>query len=136
MTRDGKPANGRKHDTPQEGIEWVCAVVSTAAVLGLSGYFLLEALTTPSGPVTFYTTVTASYPTGGGTAFVVEIRNLGHEPAADVTVEARAPGHDQPNAITLDYVGPGSTRQVTFGFPGAVASTDDLGLHVTGFTEP
>jgi len=125
----------QKSERRSEMIEWIFAAVSLAAMLGLLGYFLFEALTATSEPATFEMAVVSSYPAGDGTALVVEVSNVGHEAAADVTVQAEA-GQDETREITIDYIGPGSSQQVTFSLPGSVTSPEEVAFRVTGFAAP
>lgn len=125
----------QKSERRSEMIEWVFAAISTIVVLGLMGFFLFETLTATSGPPKFETSILASYETEEGLSLVVQVGNLGHEPAADVTVRAVA-GQGEPSDVTIDYIASGSTGQATFNLPGPITSANDVTLRVTGFTRP
>lgn len=115
-------------------VEWIVGGIACAAIAGLVGFLVFEALTGDARPPRLSVTVEAVERGESGAVVRVAVRNHGDRAAAGVTVHAADGGAER--SIEFDYVAGHAVRRGAFVFPGADIAPERLAVGIGGFVEP
>lgn len=95
--------------------EWVLGAVSMVLILGLLGYFGVQALSTEPGVPVVHASARAVRPQGDVFLVEVDLRNSGEATAAGLTLEGVLLAGDsvvERSRLTLDYLPAGGHQQL------------------------
>lgn len=115
-------------------VEWIVGGIACAAIAGLIGFLVFQALTGDARPPRLSVTIEAIERSENGAVVRVAVRNHGDRAAAGVTVHA-ADGSAE-RSIEFDYIAGHAVRRGAFVFPDADIAPDRLAVGIGGFVEP
>lgn len=119
-------------------IEWITGLCATLIVLAITGWVLLEAITSADRPPELSVRILAINPVPGGWRVMFEVENTGDQAAAAVQLKASLVDGTKPMEeaeLTLDYVAGESTARGGLFFTNNPAEYH-LQIAPTGFTDP
>lgn len=122
----------------QNWLEWVVLAVSTAAVVGLVGFLLVDGVMdqgrAPEPRVELQTD--EAYEADGAWLVPATVTNDGDEAAEAITLRAAATvdGAEEESEVDIDFLPPGTDVDVTFGF--GAAPDGEVTVTIVGFRLP
>ncbi|MDQ3691767.1 MAG: hypothetical protein M3406_17380 [Chloroflexota bacterium] len=122
----------------QNWLEWVVLGVSVAAVVGLVGFLLVDGITDQGRPPEprVELMAEAAYEVPGAWIIPATVLNDGDEAAEALALRATATvdGAEEESEVSVDYLAPGTSVDVSFGFSGP--PEDEVTVQVVGFRLP
>lgn len=126
--------NNRRSRNDRPLVEWIVGGLACAAIAGLIGFLVFQALAGNASPPRLSVTVEAIERDGIGAVVRIAVRNHGDRAAAGVAVHAADGGTER--SIEFDYVAGHAVRRGAFAFPDADIAPDRLAVGIGGFVEP